>query len=74
MLLRGPDRYRPPSGNLVAEPHNRQIDAPDLFNKVTREDVQRVAKKYLTERNRTVATLVPSKPSEAVSPRKEASK
>ncbi len=33
--------------------------APDEFNKVTVADVQRVAKKYFTEKNRTVATLIP---------------
>ena len=35
--------------------------APDEFNKVTREDLQRVAKKYFGENNRTVAILVPEK-------------
>ncbi len=33
--------------------------APDEFNKVKLADVQRVAQKYFTEKNRTVATLVP---------------
>ena len=37
------------------------FEAPDLFAKVTREDVQRVARKYFTEKNRTVGTLVPLK-------------
>jgi zinc protease len=33
--------------------------AADSYNKVTKEDLQRVAKKYFLERNRTVATLIP---------------
>jgi zinc protease len=41
--------------------YKKLLEAPDLFEKVTREDVQRVAKKYLTEKNRTVATLIPTK-------------
>lgn len=32
---------------------------PGEYNKVTAADIQRVAKKYFTEKNRTVATLVP---------------
>jgi len=32
-----------------------------LINAVTAADVQRVAKKYLTANNRTVATLIPDK-------------
>ena len=37
------------------------FDFDKLIAAVTAEDVQRVAAKYLTERNRTVATLVPTK-------------
>jgi predicted Zn-dependent peptidase len=32
-----------------------------LINAVTSADVQRVAKKYMTANNRTVATLIPDK-------------
>jgi zinc protease len=32
---------------------------PDEYNKITAQDLQRVARKYFTEKNRTVATLVP---------------
>lgn len=32
------------------------------YNKVSKDDVQRVAKKYFVEKNRTVATLIPEKP------------
>jgi zinc protease len=35
--------------------------AADDYSKVTKEDLQRVAKKYFTEKNRTVATLIPEK-------------
>jgi len=41
--------------------YKKLLEAPDLFDKVTREDVQRVARKYFTEKNRTVATLIPTK-------------
>ncbi|MFQ5817959.1 MAG: M16 family metallopeptidase [Terriglobia bacterium] len=37
----------------------REVEAID---KITREDIQRVAKTYFTERNRTVGHLVPEKP------------
>ena len=33
------------------------FDAPASFNKVTAEDVKRVAKKYFTKSNRTVGVL-----------------
>ncbi len=39
--------------------YKKLFTAADEFNKVTKEDVQRVAKKYFTENNRTVATLIP---------------
>ncbi len=39
--------------------YKKLLEAPDLYEKVTREDLQRVAKKYFTEKNRTVATLIP---------------
>jgi zinc protease len=41
--------------------YKKLLEAPALFAKVTREDVQRVARKYFTESNRTVATLIPEK-------------
>jgi zinc protease len=41
--------------------YKKLLEAPDLYGKVTREDVQRVARQYLTEKNRTVGTLVPLK-------------
>jgi len=34
----------------------------DRMRKVTAEDIQRVARRYLVARNRTVATLVPAQP------------
>ena len=39
--------------------YHKLFNASDEFNKVTKEDVQRVAKKYFSDRNRTVATLIP---------------
>jgi zinc protease len=42
--------------------YRKLLTAADDYGKVTKEDVQRVAKKYFDEKNRTVATLVPEKP------------
>lgn len=39
--------------------YKKLYEAPALYEKVTREDVQRVARTYLTERNRTVGYLLP---------------
>jgi zinc protease len=39
--------------------HRKLFTAADQFNKVTKDDVKRVAQKYFGEKNRTVATLVP---------------
>ncbi len=39
--------------------YRKLYSAPDEFNKVTAQDLQRVARQYFTEKNRTVATLVP---------------
>jgi len=40
------------------------FSAADDFAKVTKADVQRVARQYFTANNRTVATLVPDAPAE----------
>ena len=41
----------------------------DLINKVTREDLRRVAQQYFPDRNRTIAVLVPEKePAEQAQP------
>jgi zinc protease len=42
--------------------YRKLFTAADDYRRVTREDVQRVAQKYFTDRNRTVATLIPEKP------------
>ena len=39
--------------------YNKLFDAPKSYSAVTKEDVQRVAKKYFGPNNRTVATLLP---------------
>jgi predicted Zn-dependent peptidase len=39
--------------------YRKLFTAADDFAKVTKADVQRVAKQYFTPNNRTVATLVP---------------
>lgn len=41
--------------------YRKLFNAAEDYKKVTREDVRRVAQKYFTEKNRTVATLVPEK-------------
>jgi zinc protease len=41
--------------------HKRLFSAAEDYSKVTRADVLRVAQKYFTEKNRTVATLIPDK-------------
>jgi len=45
--------------------YNKLINAAADYAKVTKEDVQQVAQKYFTEKNRSVATLIP----EAASPK-----
>jgi zinc protease len=39
--------------------YRKMFTAADDYNRVTSDDLQRVARKYLTEANRTVATLIP---------------
>jgi predicted Zn-dependent peptidase len=41
--------------------YRKLFTAADSYNKVTKEDLQRVAKTYFTDKNRTVATLIPEK-------------
>lgn len=41
--------------------YKKLFSAADEYAKVTNADVQRVAAKYFTEKNRTVATLIPQK-------------
>jgi zinc protease len=41
--------------------YRKLFSAADEYGKVTIEDLKRVAQKYFTEKNRTVATLVPEK-------------
>jgi zinc protease len=41
--------------------YRKMFSAPDDYSKVTKDDIQRVAKKYFTENNRTVAVLIPEK-------------
>ncbi|HJQ68866.1 MAG TPA: pitrilysin family protein [Blastocatellia bacterium] len=42
--------------------YNKLFTAADDYKKVTKEDVKRVAAKYFSDKNRTVATLVPEQP------------
>jgi len=39
--------------------YNKLFDAAKSYSAVTKEDVQRVARKYFGPNNRTVATLLP---------------
>jgi len=41
--------------------YRKMFTAADSYNKVTKEDLQRVAKKYFMDKNRTVATLIPER-------------
>jgi len=41
--------------------YHKLFTAVESYNKVTKDDIQRVAKKYLNEKGRTVATLIPEK-------------
>ena len=42
--------------------YRKLFTAAEDYSKVTRDDVRRVAQKFFSEKNRTVATLVPEKP------------
>ncbi len=42
--------------------YNKLFNAAADYAKVSKEDVQRVARQYLNEKNRTVATLIPEAP------------
>lgn len=41
--------------------YRKMFDAPQAYQKVTTEDIKRVAAKYFTDRNRTVGYLLPEK-------------
>jgi zinc protease len=41
--------------------YRKMFTAADDYGRVTKEDLQRVARKYLNDKNRTVATLIPEK-------------
>lgn len=41
--------------------YHKLFDAVENYNRVTKEDIQKVAQKYFLEKNRTVATLIPEK-------------
>jgi zinc protease len=41
--------------------YHKLFTAVDSYNKVTKADLQRVARKYFSDKNRTVATLIPEK-------------
>jgi len=44
--------------------YNKLFTAAEEYKKVTKDDVKRVAQKYFSDKNRTVATLVPEKQEE----------
>jgi zinc protease len=41
--------------------YHKLFNAVDSYNRVTKEDIQKIAQKYFNEKNRTVATLIPDK-------------
>ena len=45
--------------------YKKMFEAPEAYQKVTTEDIKRVAAKYFTERNRTVGYLLPEKTEKA---------
>jgi predicted Zn-dependent peptidase len=48
--------------------YQKLFTAADEYNKVTAEAVRAIAKKYFSDKNRTVATLVPEAPAAAPAP------
>ena len=50
--------------DVIFGDYRKLFTAVDEINRVTREDLQRVARKYFDARNRTVAVLVPEKAAE----------
>jgi zinc protease len=50
--------------DVIFGDYRKLYQTVDTINRVTRGDVQRVARKYLNARNRTVAILVPEKPAD----------
>ena len=42
--------------------YHKLFTAADEYAKVSKEDVQRMAQRFFTEKNRTVATLIPEAP------------
>jgi zinc protease len=50
--------------DIVHGDYTKAFRTIDVYNAVTKEDVQRVAEQYLTDRKRTVVTLVPDAPPE----------
>ena len=50
--------------------YRKLFTAAEDYKKVTKEDVKRVAARYFSDRNRTVATLIPDKGGVVVSPEK----
>lgn len=51
--------------------YKKLFAAADDFSKVTKEDVKRVAQKYFSEKNRTVATLIPEQQSTETRPQSD---
>ncbi|HEV2962004.1 MAG TPA: pitrilysin family protein [Candidatus Angelobacter sp.] len=51
--------------------YHKLFTAVDNYNRVTKEDIQKVAQKYFREKNRTVATLIPEKEEPASSSKSE---
>lgn len=49
--------------DVVLGDYRRLFQQVDLLNRVTREELQRVARKYFDAQNRTIGILVPDKPS-----------
>ena len=50
--------------DVIFGDYRKLFQTVDTINRVTREDLQRVARKYFNARNRTVAILVPEKPAD----------